>query len=639
MSSISPLGSLAASGEGSRSRVPLHLELDDPTLTFVVDSCTLDQQLSDGFVIELVVKLANPVQSVASVIGLAVRVVLEEEPTVPPIHTVCTRLRYVSSDYEWSYFAMRLEPRTCFLRLRRNSRIFKDMDATQIAAALVAPVAAIVGDVLVEPTRELPIHGYRVQYEESDWDALRRLLAEDGVTFFYDLEKQTSLHLVARTVRLSAGVRRVPYLPGASLVVGGEPVAIRVAEVVEQTIEGVTVRDAWTEKPDFEARGFAKLGPDGVALAQYFFDPHAENTEAELERQARLRLFEKAMPAHAVEVETNAFLHAGSALEIDRAPVPLAEGPLLVVRVHSEWRAGPGRMITRHVATCIPKDRHWFPPRLPPLKIPGIQRATVVGDGEIDVDELGRVLCRFRWDRDAVVSRRVEVSQAWAGPSYGHASHPRVGHEVLVAYLDGDPDEPIVVGRVHDGKNLPPGDLPKAKNISIWGGLSTPGGQGHQHLGFDDSAGDELMFLRAQKDLTAEVLNDAKVSVGRDFDLAVARNNNIVVTELTRVQMVGNTTWEAANLSITSIGTLRITSTGDYVLHVGADHLVTVDGFEDRHVEGQYALSSATSIALIVEGSSIVMTPGKIELNVDGASIVLSAGAITQIANLISLNP
>jgi type VI secretion system secreted protein VgrG len=638
MSTISPLASVAAV-EGSRSRVPIHLELDDTTLTFVVDSCTLDQQLSDEFVFELVVKLAHPVQSVASVIGLAVRVVLEEEPTVPPIHAVCTRLRHLSSDFEWSYFAMRLEPRTCFLRLRRNSRIFKDLDAAQIATAIIEPVAPYVGDVLVQPTQELPVHAYRVQYEESDWDAMRRLLAEDGVAFFYDLEKQTSLHLVTRTARVAAGVRRLPYLPGASLVVGGEPIVIRVAEVLEQTIEGVTVRDAWTERPDFEARGVANVGVEAPRLAQYFFDPHVENTEAELDRQARLRFYEKAMPAHAVEVETNAFLHAGVALEIERAPVPLAEGPLLVLRVHSEWRAGPGQMITRHVATCIPKDRHWFPARLPRLKIPGIQRASVVGDGEIDVDELGRVLCRFRWDRDAVVSRRVEVSQAWAGPRHGHMSHPRVGHEVLVAYLDGDPDEPIVVGRVHDGKNRPERDLPAEKNVSSWRGISTPGGQGYQHIGFDDSAGAELMFLRAQKDLTAEVLNDATVSVGRDFSLAVARNNNIVVTELTRMQMVGNTAWEAVNLSITSIGTLRITSTGDYVLHVGADHSVTIGGYEVRQVDGPYVLSSPTSITLVVEGTSIVMEPGKLALTVDGTSIVLSAGAITQIANLISLNP
>jgi type VI secretion system secreted protein VgrG len=342
--------------------VPLRLEIEDSAHSFIVESCTFDQQLSDGFVFELTVKALHPVQSVAGLIGVTVRVVLEEESAVPPIISVCTHLRYLSSDYEWAYFTMRLEPRTCVLRLRRNSRIFKDASVTQIVAQIVEPVAALVGDVLVEPSRELPIHGYRVQYEESDWDAIRRLLAEDGVAFYYDLDKQTSLHLAAHTGRIAAGSRRVPYLAGASLVVGGEPVAIRVAEVIAQAIDGVTVRDAWTERPDFDARGSASLSPDGPRLEQYFFDPHVDDTEAELLRQSYLRLFEKAVPSHAVEVETNAFLHAGATLELDRAPVPLAEGPLLVVRVHSEWRAGAGRMITRHVATCIPKDRRWIPP-------------------------------------------------------------------------------------------------------------------------------------------------------------------------------------------------------------------------------------------------------------------------------------
>ena len=128
---------------------------------------------------------------------------------------------------------------------------------------------------------------------------------------------------------------------------------------------------------------------------------------------------------------------------------------LMAITLESSWRAtDDGAPRIRHVITCIPSDAMFKLPRFEKPKIAGIQTATVVGDTEIDVDEDGRVELQFHWDRRntnaAGASRRVRVSQAWAGVGYGLVTLPRVGDEVVVAFLDGDPDEPLIVGRVHN---------------------------------------------------------------------------------------------------------------------------------------------------------------------------------------------
>jgi len=152
------------------------------------------------------------------------------------------------------------------------------------------------------------------------------------------------------------------------------------------------------------------------------------------------------------------------------------------------------------------------------LAVEGAEAAKVLVDNTVYVDEHGRVRVQFPWDRDHGFDRQssiwMRVSQGWAGAGYGLHTIPRVGHEVLVAFLDGDPDCPLVVGRVHNTAEPNPYPLPAAKTVSTWKTASSPGGMGSNELRFNDAAGAEHVYLQAQKDMDHLVKKDLKQAVG-----------------------------------------------------------------------------------------------------------------------------
>jgi type VI secretion system secreted protein VgrG len=165
--------------------------------------------------------------------------------------------------------------------------------------------------------------------------------------------------------------------------------------------------------------------------------------------------------------------------------------------------------------------------RYPSLVMQGPQTATVVGPAgeEIHVDEHGRVKVQFHWDRDGIADENssawIRVAQASAGKGWGSLTIPRIGHEVLVAFVDGDPRRPVIVGSLYNGQNQPPANLPGNKTWTVLKTHSTPGGGGFNQLRFDDAAGAEEVFLRAEKDFNLEIGNDSRQDVANHSALSV----------------------------------------------------------------------------------------------------------------------
>jgi len=162
------------------------------------------------------------------------------------------------------------------------------------------------------------------------------------------------------------------------------------------------------------------------------------------------------------------------------------------------------------------------------LVVNGPQTAVVVGEGEIDCDEYGRILVRFHWDLAGAHSMRCRVSQNWAGNGWGGMVIPRIGMEVLVEFLEGDPDKPIVVGNVFNGKNDMPYPLPQHKTRSVWRS-NTHQGQGFNEILFEDQKGQEDFFLHAQKDLTTKVLNNFSANIGASRVDNIKNNSSLVI--------------------------------------------------------------------------------------------------------------
>jgi len=165
----------------------------------------------------------------------------------------------------------------------------------------------------------------------------------------------------------------------------------------------------------------------------------------------------------------------------------------------------------------------------------GVQSAIVVGpEGEeIYTDDYGRVKVQFYWDREGQSDEHsscwIRVSQAWAGGGFGMSQIPRVGHEVLVGFFDGDPDRPVVIGRLHNRGNPTPEALPQHKTKTVWRSCSTPAADGYNEISFEDAAGDELLRLRAQRNLEKIVLADENASVGANLVTTVKSNETRAV--------------------------------------------------------------------------------------------------------------
>ncbi|WP_332909042.1 type VI secretion system Vgr family protein [Paracoccus binzhouensis] len=181
----------------------------------------------------------------------------------------------------------------------------------------------------------------------------------------------------------------------------------------------------------------------------------------------------------------------------------------------------------------MPDTAPMVPPRRTQVPVVhGPQTAMVVGEGEIDCDEYGRILVRFHWDLSGAFSMRCRVSQNWAGAGWGGMVIPRIGMEVVVEFLEGDPDKPLVTGNVFNGKNGVPYALPEHKTRSTFRTNTHDGkgtGRGFNELRFEDKQGEEEIFVHAQKDMNIEVLNDRAKEVGHDQVEVVGNDKSIEV--------------------------------------------------------------------------------------------------------------
>ena len=171
--------------------------------------------------------------------------------------------------------------------------------------------------------------------------------------------------------------------------------------------------------------------------------------------------------------------------------------------------------------------------------IHGPQTAVVVGEGEIDCDEYGRILVRFHWDLAGANSMRCRVSQSWASKGWGGMVIPRIGMEVVVEHLEGDPDKPLVTGCVYNGKNDVPYQLPANKTVSTF--LSkTHTGTGFNELRIEDEKGREEIFVHAQKDRNEKTLNNHTERVDNNWVQSIGHNKAIEVTNNHTEQIGGN---------------------------------------------------------------------------------------------------
>ncbi|EPJ1536256.1 type VI secretion system tip protein TssI/VgrG, partial [Escherichia coli] len=322
----------------------------------------------------------------------------------------------------------------------------------------------------------------------------------------------------------------------------------------------------------------------------------------------------------------------------------------------------------------IPADRTWRPRLQSKPKVDGPQSAIVTGPAgeEIFCDEHGRVRVKFHWDRynpaTEASSCWVRVSQAWAGPGFGNLAIPRVGQEVIVDFLNGDPDQPIVTGRTYHEDNRSPGDLPGTKTqMTIRS--KTYKGSGFNELRFEDATSNEQVYIHAQKNMDTEVLNDRTTDVKHDHTETIGNDQKITVVKGQTVQ-VGTKKEGGHDQSITVENDRRITVRNDQTLkvtndrtvsvshddglYVRNDRKVTVEGkqehkttgnhislVEGKHslvVKGDLARKVSGALGIKVDGDIVLESSSRISLKVGGSFVVIHSGGVDIVGPKINLN-
>lgn len=512
-----------------------------------------------------------------------------------------------------STYLLRIVPNLWLLTQRRNYRVFQHLTIPEIVNELldeweVRHVWKLTG-------RFAKLE-YCVQYAESDYDVLCRLLEEAGITFFFRYEGESVLVLCDEPQDQSP--RSAPPIGWREDENGVTGIAEFVANLrlsYEVRPGSVTFRDYDMRRPGFGLFGRARSGEkEEDPFEQYFYAPGAflidtaggsdtpfaddqsvaRHDQTTGERRAKQFLEALRFDQAQVNYITNvAALQPGEVFAIEGHPhSSLDASKTLVVTEFAAEGTSEGNWVMRGAAVFA---EHPMRPKAntPKPSVSGVESATVVGPAgdEIYTDEFGRVRVQFPWDRKGKNNERsscwLRVSQGWAGTGFGSMLIPRVGEEVLVSFLGGDPDQPIIVGRVFNATQPVPYELPQHKTRSTWKSQSSPGGGGFNEILFEDLAGRELVYIQAEKNLRQLVKNDETVTIGSDRQKLVKGNE----TETTR----GNRT--EATLS----NRVELTM-GNRLTAIQGDESKLVCGNEFEQTNGEHRLFVGRDVHSTIEG-------------------------------------
>lgn len=434
------------------------------------------------------------------------------------------------------FYELTIHPRLWLLSRTSDCRIF------QPATAKTKPVTAlsIVKDVLEEHLVDVedrtkgtyPETKFTVQYRETDLNFVSRLMEKHGIYYFFEHEQgRHVMVLVDEMAQHKAldGHKELVYHHGAGMV---EDAVTEWRVESEIQTEAVALNDFDMKAPGKSLRVSRDLTTKRVDKTSELYDYPGEYYETKHgEDLAKVRAEELGSHGKSYSARTDVRgVVAGGTFELKDPTQALRKDgkkSFLVVTTSVEASvAGYGSAGERGTEfscafRCISTDRSFRPARITPRPIvTGPQSAIVVGpqDEEIHTDELGRVKVRFHWDRDHEADDKascfIRVSQAWAGKGWGAVFLPRVGHEVVVEFYEGDPDRPVITGRVYNSDHKPPYDLPANKTVSTVKSLSSKQGGGFNELRFEDKKDSEQLFMHAQRRMDLRVRASLYESVG-----------------------------------------------------------------------------------------------------------------------------
>jgi type VI secretion system secreted protein VgrG len=529
-----------------------------------------------------------------------------------------------------------------------RSRIFQELSVPEI-------VKQVLDEGGVEHRATLsglhPKRTYCVQYRESDLAFVSRLLEDEGIFWFFEHDAGSHVMVLGDAPGVHApirGDRTLPFREPSRMATSLDHVDL-FSSTRELRPGKVTLRDFDPRRPGLDLTSCAAVNGPEAELEVYDYPGGYQELPEGKERSARRLDAERARASIQSGGSACRRLAAGAWFELEDHPMAELNGEYVIASVRHRGNqtealggmgiaAGRGEPYRNDFA-CIPKDVPWVPARETPRPvIPGAQTAIVVGPAgeEIFTDDQGRIKVQFHWDRlgrkDDHSSCWVRVAQAWAGPGFGALYLPRIGHEVVVEFLEGDPDRPLVTGSVYNGANPPPLALPDDKTRSTLRSASSPGGDGFNELRFEDAAGQEEIYLHAQRDLSVVVENDRSERIGGNETLTVAADRSRSVGGNQQLQVAGDdSSTIGADQKLDVGGNRTTTVAGSHIETVAGDQSVTVSGSQSTAVARTATETVGLAKALNVGAAYAVTVGGAMNEAVGGVKAEEVGGAKVEI--------
>jgi type VI secretion system secreted protein VgrG len=286
----------------------------------------------------------------------------------------------------------------------------------------------------------------------------------------------------------------------------------------------------------------------------------------------------------------------------------------------------PEEPVYENTFECVPAATPIRPVRRTPVPVvQGCQTGVVVGPSgeEIFTDKYGRVKVQFHWDREGKKNENsscwMRVSYPWAGKSWGGIHIPRIGQEVIVDFIEGDPDRPIITGRTYNAGQMPPWDLPGKKNISGYKSNSTKGGGGYNEISFDDTKGTELIQIHGQYDMDTKIEHDERVHIGNDRTEEVKHDEKI---------KIGNDKTEIV------IRDRRLEVDRDKWEKVLHNKSIQVVGTHDERIDGAMDIMVGSTLTESVAVNYSETVGGAMEITVGGLIAITAGGALAETVGL-----
>lgn len=621
--------------------------------------------LNDLFEFRVAALAADGAVDFDKLIGTHATVEIEGREGTRVFDGIVTQARWAGVSENGHRYDLVLRPWLWLAGRRKNQKIFHEKTVVQILQQIFAEYSTL-GDPAVEIklSEDYPILEYTVQYRESDLNFVRRQMERHGISFHFRHDKGSHTLVLTDDVLSHGLIGQRPFRnydghhqaegehfwewsPERNLTTG----AVRLID--------------YNFKSPAAVMEVNRMGDAGYALGQLesYEYPGDYLDEGAGRNSARLRVNqERGGDRRNRAVGDVLSLGAGMVFELTGDPVPGTGERYLCLSANYNFVSeayGSGAVESDGYSfsgsyTLMPDTAPMAAPRrIPAPVVEGPQTAVVVGDGEIDCDEFGRILVRFHWDLEDARSMRCRVAQNWAGNGLGGVVIPRVGMEVVVDFIDGSPDKPIVTGCVVNGSNGNIYGLPASKTKSGFK-TKTHEGSGFNELSFEDANGAEKIFLHAQKDMERIIKdNDSTFVEGGnrsvtvqtgDETKAVAKGNLSETVALTR-SAKANRIEEEAIAGRGGPGVVSYSADDDIQMTAKKKVMVNSDiamqhtAAETMHL-GSKAITAVgqDSITLQVGDGKISMTKTGIVLQFGGTKVTLTAEVLDQVATMIHLN-